>query len=80
MLRQDYVQREAVTLEALNRAALEGLLKRLGNSAELLHRDNRSPDQDAEPPLVVLLTWGIRSALCVRLHYARPSFPRSMPR
>ena len=36
LLRTNYVQREALTLEELNRAALEGLLKRLDFGAEMV--------------------------------------------
>ncbi|MCB1226832.1 MAG: S41 family peptidase [Verrucomicrobiales bacterium] len=47
-LRQDYIHRDRLTFETLNRAALEGLLQDLGTGAELVRR--QGPDAATSSP------------------------------
>jgi hypothetical protein len=43
VLRRDYIRREDLTFEELNRAALQGLLERLDFGAEIIGRDGAKP-------------------------------------
>jgi hypothetical protein len=65
LLRTNYVQRDALTLEELNRAALDGLLKRLDFGAEMVPIEPAAPD--SEPALLV------SEKLTDALGYVRPS-------
>ncbi len=53
LLRTNYIQREALTLEELNRAALDGLLARLDFGAELVPLGDASAAPDAPVPVVI---------------------------
>ncbi len=52
LLRKNYIQRESITPEALNRAALEGLLERLDFGAELVPL--KGADETAPPASVLV--------------------------
>ena len=47
ILRRDYIRREDLTLEQLNRAALQGLLERLSFGAELFKNDHSATAQES---------------------------------
>lgn len=65
VLRSNYIERERLTLEELNRAALEGLLQRLDFGAEIVPLQAPTTAAPPPPPLV-------REALSERLAYLRP--------
>lgn len=69
LLRTNYIQRDAMTLEELNRAALAGLLARLDFGAEIvpLAPTSSSPDPAAAPPTV------ISEQLADTIGYVRPT-------
>ncbi|MFN0125635.1 MAG: S41 family peptidase [Verrucomicrobiales bacterium] len=50
LLRTNYIEREALTLEELNRAALDGLLARLDFGAELVPITAKNPQNTAATP------------------------------
>lgn len=57
LLRQNYIQRDQLTLEDLNRAALAGLLERLDFGAELVERDTtNAPAAETAAPIHEKLT------------------------
>ncbi|MDB6118942.1 MAG: hypothetical protein JWO08_2723 [Verrucomicrobiaceae bacterium] len=64
ILRRDYIRREDLTLDQLNRAALHGLLERLSFGAELVKADG-----SARPPESRVIT----EALTPRIACLRPS-------
>ena len=55
VLRKDYIRREDLSLDQLNRASLEGLLSRLDFGAEII-RDNADAKPSDKPPPAELLT------------------------
>ena len=54
ILRRDYIRREDLTLEQLNRAALRGLLERLDFGAELIKNDASAPTVESHVATEVL--------------------------
>lgn len=68
LLRTNYIERDALTLETLNRAALDGLLARLDFGAEVVALGAAPPDPTSDPGAVTVISEQLAEAIA----YLRP--------